>query len=56
MGQGQLRQKLVRPYFKNKPGMEMNTFNPSYSGGRSVRIIVQGWPGKKHETLYKKMN
>jgi hypothetical protein len=32
----------IRPDLKNKPGMVVNAFDPSYLGGRSRRIIVQG--------------
>jgi hypothetical protein len=28
--------------------------NPVYLGGVGSRIVVQGWPGKKHETPSKK--
>jgi hypothetical protein len=33
------------------PGMMVQVYNPSYSGGGDKRIWVQGQPGQKHETL-----
>jgi hypothetical protein len=34
--------------------MVVHVLNPSYSGGRSRRITVPGWPGQKQKTLPKK--
>jgi hypothetical protein len=46
MVQSQPVQKLVGPYFKNKAGVEVLNYNPSYSEGRGKRIMVQGQLGK----------
>jgi hypothetical protein len=44
MVRGQHRQKLERPYLKNKPDLVMHIYNPSYIGGRGKKIPVGGWP------------
>jgi hypothetical protein len=36
------------------PGMVVHTHNPSYSGGRDRRIVIQGQLGQKPETLLDK--
>jgi hypothetical protein len=32
----------------------VHTYNPSYAGGGTKRIAVQGWIGQKQETLHEK--
>jgi hypothetical protein len=32
-------------------GIVVHTYNPSYLGGRYRRIMIQGQPGQKRETL-----
>jgi hypothetical protein len=54
MVQGHPRQKLVRPYLKNKPGIVMYICGLSYSGVGDRRITIQGQTGQKHETVSKK--
>jgi hypothetical protein len=49
--QGQTRQKLLKPYLKNEPGMVIHTYNPSYSEGRCRRIKVQGQLRQNYKTL-----
>jgi hypothetical protein len=49
---------LVKSYLqnkqtKNKSDLVVHVCYPSYSGGRSRRILVQGQPGKKPETQLK---
>jgi hypothetical protein len=39
--------KLGRLYLKNKLGVVVCAYKPSYSGSGSRRIMVQDWPGQK---------
>jgi hypothetical protein len=39
------RQKLVRPYLKNKPGMVAHAYNPTYSRDKGRP------PAKKQKTI-----
>jgi hypothetical protein len=41
-----LESLAVPQKFKNRPGMEAHTYNPSYSGSRNQEIMAQGQSGK----------
>jgi hypothetical protein len=41
------KKKVSETVSKNKPGVVVHNCNPSYSGSRGRRIIVQGWPWAK---------
>jgi hypothetical protein len=40
---------------ESEAGALAHTCNPSSSGGRGKRFEIQGLPGLKHETLFKKI-
>jgi hypothetical protein len=52
---GQPRQKLVRPYLKNKPGVVKQVYNPNYWGGRDKRISVYGLKKSERSCLRNKL-
>jgi hypothetical protein len=45
---------LNNSILKNALGVVVPTCNPSYLGGSSKSITVQGWPGQKTEILPEK--
>jgi hypothetical protein len=52
-----LREKLIvqNLNIRNKEtGIVVHICNPSYLGGRNRRVVVQGQPGQKGETLAEK--
>jgi hypothetical protein len=47
--------KVCTTYFKNKTGVVVHIYNPSYKGDEGRRIMVPGHPGKsEHDTLPEK--
>lgn len=56
-----LSQNLLAHHTKEKDvneklGMVTHAHNPSCLGGRGKRMVVQGKPGQKHETVSEKAN